>query len=201
MKTIRLIAATFVFAALFAVSAFAQTPATAKIGLINTLAFDDSKEGITKYVNAMNSLENEFKPDNTALQTLGTKIQNLQKEIQELQKKLQDPNNKVPIPESTVNAKLEEYDKLVREFKFKEEDAKARIQRREQTLMGPIRQDIGKAMQEFAKQKGYTIILDVAKLDNAGLILAIGDEKADITKEFIQFYNTRPAGAATATTK
>lgn len=197
MKTFRLFVAASVFAALFAISAFAQVQPAGKIGLINTLAFDDAKEGITKYVNAMNSLETEFKPDNTTLQTLGTRIQNLQKEIQDLQKKLQDPNNKVPIPEATVNAKAEEYDKLVREYKFKEEDAKARFQRREQAVLGPVQQDIGKALQEFAKQKGYTIILDVAKLGNAGLILAIGDDKADVTKEFIQFYNTRPAGTAT----
>lgn len=195
MKTFRLFTAASIFAALFAVSAFAQAQSAAKIGLINTMAFDDAKEGITKYVNAMNSLENEFKPDNTALTTMGTRIQTLQKDIQALQKQVQD--GKVPVDEKTVNAKVEEYDKLVREYKFKEEDAKARFGRREQAIMGPIQLDIGKAMQEFAKQKGYTIILDVAKLGNAGLILAIGDEKADITKEFIQFYNTRPAGTAT----
>jgi Skp family chaperone for outer membrane proteins len=196
MKTFRLFAVASVFAALFAVSAFAQTQV--KIGLINTLAFDDAKEGITKYVTAMNNLETEFKPDNTTLQTLGTRIQNLQKEIEVFQKQIQE--GKVPVDQKTVNAKVEEYDKLVREFKFKEEDAKARFQRREQALMGPLQQDIGKAMQEFAKQKGYTIILDVAKLGNAGLILAIGDDKADITKEFIVFYNARPAATAAATT-
>jgi Skp family chaperone for outer membrane proteins len=198
MKTFRLFAAASVFAALFAVSAFAQVQPAAKIGLINTLAFDNAKEGITKYVTAMNSLETEFKPDNTTLQTLGTRIQTLQKEIEVFQKQIQE--GKVPVDQKTVNTKVEEYDKLVREYKFKEEDAKARFQRREQALMGPIQQDIGKAMQEFAKQKGYTIILDVAKLGNAGLILAIGDDKADITKEFIQFYNTRPAATAAATT-
>lgn len=196
MKTFRLFVAASVFAALFAISAFAQTPG--KIGLVNTLAFDDAKEGITKYVSAMNTLENEFKPDNTALQTLGTRIQTLQKEIETFQKQIQD--GKVPVDQKTVNAKVEEYDKLVREYKFKEEDAKARFGRREQALLGPVQQDIGKALQEFAKQKGYTIILDVAKLGNAGLILAIGDDKADVTKEFIVFYNARPAATAAATT-
>ena len=199
MKTFRLFVAASVFAALFAISAFAQTQPAAKIGLINTMAFDDAKEGITKYVTAMNTLETQFKPDNTALQTLATRIQTLQKEIETFQKQIQD--GKVPVDQKTVNAKVEEYDKLVREYKFKEEDAKVRLQRAEQTTLGPLQQDIGKAIQEFAKQKGYTIILDVAKLGNAGLILAIGDEKADITKEFITFYNARPATASTTATK
>lgn len=197
MKTLRLIGVSFVFAAIFAVSAFAQTAATSKIGLINTAAFD-SKEGITKYINAMNALENEFKPDNTALQTMATKLKTLQTEIQIFQKQVQD--GKVPVDEKTVNAKLEEFDKLSREYKFKEDDAKARFTRREPVVMNPIRQDIGKAIQDFATQKGYMIILDAAKLDSAGLILAL-DTKSDITKEFIIFYNARPATAATTATK
>lgn len=187
----------FVFALVFAASAFAQTTASSKIGLINTLAFD-SKEGITKYINGMTALEKEFQPDNTALVTIGNRLKTLQTEIQTLQKQVQD--GKVPVDEKTVNTKLEEYDKLTREYKFKEDDAKARFTRREQVVMGPIRQDIGKAIQEFANQKGYMLILDAAKLENAGLILAL-DIKSDITKEFITFYNTRPAAAATTATK
>ena len=49
MKTVRLIAVSVFFAAIFAVSALAQTTAASgKIGLINTEAFYDSKAGITK---------------------------------------------------------------------------------------------------------------------------------------------------------
>lgn len=198
MKTLRLIAVSFAFAVVFAISAFAQTTApTGKIALIDTRYFD-SKEGITKYVNAMNALDTEFKPDNTALQTLAGKIKTLQTEIQTFQKQVQD--GKVPVDEKTVNAKLEEYDKLTREYKFKEEDAKVRYQRREQAVMGPIRQDIGKALDDFAKKNGYSLILDGAKLDSAGLILAF-DTNSDVTKEFITFYNARPATAATTATK
>ncbi len=61
--------------------------------------------------------------------------------------------------------------------------------------MGPVRQDIGNALQEFAKKNGYMMILDASKLDGAGLLLAF-DEKYDITKDFITFYNARPATTA-----
>ncbi|MEO6588104.1 MAG: OmpH family outer membrane protein, partial [Pyrinomonadaceae bacterium] len=159
MKTLRFMTVGFVFAVVFAVSAFAQTTTSSKIGLINTLAFD-SKEGITKYINAMNALEKEFQLDNTSLQTLGTKIKTLQTEIQTLQKQVQD--GKVPVDEKTVNAKLEEYEKLTREYKFKEDDAKVRFTRREQVVMSPVRQDIGKAIQDFATKNGYLLILDAA---------------------------------------
>ena len=63
--------------------------------------------------------------------------------------------------------------------------------------MGPLHQDIGKAMQDYANQKGFDLILDAAKLDNAGLILAFNPAKVDVTKDFITFYNARPATTAT----
>lgn len=57
MKRVSLIAVSFVFAAIAAVSASGQVPAAtqapAKIVVINTAAFD-AKDGITKYSNAMN---------------------------------------------------------------------------------------------------------------------------------------------------
>lgn len=197
MKTFRSIAAIFVFAAIFAVSAFAQTApttATGKLGVVNTQAFDTDKGGITKYVNAMNSLEKELQPDITALQAMATKLQTLQAEITKLQDQART-NPTVPINPQTVNPKLEEYDKLGREFKFKQEDYKAKAERREAAVMGPVRLDIGNALQEFAKKNGYMMILDASKLDGAGLLLAF-DEKYDITKDFIAFYNARPGTTA-----
>lgn len=198
MKTFRSIAAVFVFAAIFAVSAFAQTatPATTagRVAIVNTQAFDADKGGITKYNAAMNSLETEFKQTQADLQTMATRLQTLQTDIKKLQDQAATPSA-VPIKPEVANAKLEEYDKLSREFKFKQEDAKARFERRQEVVMGPVRLDIGNALQEFAKKNGYMMILDAAKLDGAGLLLAF-DEKYDATKDFIAFYNARPAATA-----
>ena len=196
MRTFRLIAVSVFLAAIFAVSALAQTTAAGKIGLINTQSFDDAKTGITKYVTALNSLETEFKPVFTELQTLATKIQALEKEIAGYRELVQK-QQKIPISDADLNKKLEEYDKLGREYKFKEESAKASYQRREAVIMGPIRQDIGNAIMEFTKKNGFVLIIDVSR-DNTGMILGL-DETADVTKQFITFYNARPATTATVT--
>lgn len=201
MKTFRSIAAVFVFAAIFAVSAFAQGPTTTagKIAVVNTQAFDTDKGGIAKYVTAMNALETELGPDIKSLQTMGTKLQSLQTELENLQRQAADPNPKVPINktaiETTARAKYDEFQLLQTDFKRKQEDYKAKAERRELAVMGPIRQDIGNALQEFAKKNGYMMILDAAKLDSAGLLLAF-DDKYDATKDFIVFYNARPAATA-----
>lgn len=201
MKTFRLFAA-FAFAAIFAVSAFAQAPAagTFRIAVINTAAFDSDKEGIKRYVTAMNTLETQMKAEATVLQTMGNRLQALKTEIEGLQRQIDDPKRPAAVDatklRATAQTKFDEYQKMGLEFEYKQKDYKASLERREQTLMAPVRVDIGNAIQEFTKQKGYAMVLDAAKLDGAGLLLGF-DEKYDITREFIAFYNARPAGTAT----
>jgi Skp family chaperone for outer membrane proteins len=200
MKTFRLIAASLFFAAIFAVSTFAQaqTPVgNGKVGLINTLAFDMDKGGINKYVTAMNSLEAEFKKDGDDLTALAKRIEALKAEMDGIEKQASNPAANKAQLQISYDTKAEEYGKLGREFKFKQDDAKVRFERRRQIVMGPVMSDIYKAMGEYAKAKGYLIILDGAKLEEAGVLLAIGDDKIDVTKDFITFYNARPATTAT----
>jgi Skp family chaperone for outer membrane proteins len=200
MKRFSFIAASFIFAAITAVSAFgqaAQPAAPFRMAVIDTGAFD-TKEGITRYSTAMNALEAEFKPLETEIQGLVTKYNTLGAEIKKLQD--QAAAGTVPIDQKTAAAKVEEYQTLELTIKRKQEDAKARAARREPAVMGPIRQEIGKALQDYATQKGYAMILDAAKLDGAGLILAFDAAKVDVTKDFIAFFNARPATTATTTT-
>lgn len=206
MKTFRSIAAAFVFAAIFTVSAFAQTqPAVPmKIGVVNTQAFDADKGGITKYNNAMNTLEAQLKPEFTVLQTMNSRLEGLKKELEALQNQLNDPKLPAAIDKTKLQTdgqrKLEEYQKLGLEFEYKQKDYKASVERREATIMAPVRLDIGNALQEFAKKNGFAMILDASKLDGAGLLLAF-DEKFDVTKEFITFYNGRTPTTAAAAVK
>ena len=194
MRTIRLTAVSLIFAALFAVSALAQTSPAPKIGLIDIYAFGADKGGITKYINVMTTLEKEFQPTRTELQTMVTKMQTMEKEAQSLNEQAQKPNS--PVSAATVRAKVEELENMKREAKFKQDSANAKYQARYDTVVGPVWADIRKAMQEFAKQKGYSVIFDGAKLEESGILLGF-DDKVNITTEFIQFYNTRPAGTAT----
>lgn len=206
MRTVRLTAISFVFAALFAVSAFAQgatTPATpAKVMFINTLAFED-KDGIKRYATTMTALENEFKPLMTELNTGRTRYATLQGEVKGLQDKLSAPaNSAVPIKREDLEkqfiTKSDELTALETDMKRKAEDGNKRLERRRAEMLGPIMEDIGRAMQEFAKKNGYDVILDAAKLEQSGVLLAF-DAKADVTKEFITFYNARPASTAAVT--
>jgi Skp family chaperone for outer membrane proteins len=196
MKRFNLIAAAFVFAFVFAASAFGQgaQPAAApfKMAVINSSAFDD-KDGITRYVAAMNSLETEFAPAQKEINDMATRYQALGAEIE----KLRQPAAGVPINQTTLQTKIDEFQSMELQIKRKQEDAKSKYERRYQTVMNPIMQEIGKALQDYAKQKGFALILDTAKLADQGLILAYDEARVDQTKDFITFFNSRPATTAT----
>jgi len=196
MKRFNLIAAGFVFALAFAASAFGQAaqPASApfRMAVINTSAFDD-KDGIARYTAAMNSLETEFAPAQKEIQDLMTRYQTLGTEIE----KLRNPAAGVPINPQTLQTKVDEFQGLETTIKRKQEDGKAKFEKRQAAVLGPILQEIGKALQDFGKQKGYSMILDASKMDGAGLILAFDETKVDVTKDFITFFNSRPATTAT----
>lgn len=172
-----------------------QAAGSGKIGLVNTAAFLDDKPGagITKFKNAVTSVEKEFEPVNNELKTMGTKYQSLGDEIQ----KLRGANPSVPV--SGLEAKVTEFQDLETNIKRKQEDAKAKYERRYAQVVGPIYTDIIKAMNDFAKAKGYAVLLDGGRLEDAQILLGF-DDKYDVTTEFITFYNSRPGAASTATT-
>jgi Skp family chaperone for outer membrane proteins len=195
MKRISTLTLSFLFAAVFAVSAFGQAaaqPATmTKIGWIETQAFGDDKAGVTRYMNAIKALDAEMKPMVSELQTIQTRLQSISTEIANMTK-----NTAVPVNQQTIQAKQEEGQALQRTGEFKKKEYDAALETKSAKVLGPVSADISRAIQEFAKQKGYAVVLDISALANANAILSL-DPSANITKEFIAYYNTRPATTAT----
>jgi Skp family chaperone for outer membrane proteins len=195
MRKFNIAAVGLLFAAVFAVSAFAQAQSSAagRIGLVDTGAFMEDKPGagIPKLKAAVNTLNAEFKSVNDELTTLGTQYQQKVDEYNKLKNST--------VPAGDLDSKASAIQDLETTIKRKQEDAKAKYERRQDAVVGPVYADIGKAMNDYAKSKGFAIILDGAKLEQAGVLLGF-DDKYDITKDFITFYNARPATASTAAT-
>lgn len=210
MRIFRLIAASATLAAITALSAFAQgtarpntTPARpttapaaaaapanvpdSKIAFINTEAFGDEKVGITRYINAVKSLEKEFLPRQTELNTMSTRLKTLADDITKL-------TNASVVSQESIRAKQDEAEALQRDMKRKKEDADAAFQKRYETVVGPISQDIGNSLTSFANTRGITMILDISKLAPAVLTV---NPAMDVTQAFIAEYNsTHPATAS-----
>lgn len=198
MRKFSFVAASLIFAAIFAVSAIAQTaaaqPGPSRIAMIDSGAFGLEKEGITRYVNAVKQLVTELKPLETELVGMQQKMQGIADQIANLQKVPANVQNQKDILE-----KQDEGQRLQREFEFKKKEFDARQEKRGSELLAPIQSDIGKAIQDYAVQKGFTVVLDIDKLGREGALLAM-DPKAEITREFITFFNARPPTTATTGT-
>lgn len=167
----------------------AQSADLGKIAAIDTDLFLAEKTGITKYLTASKGLETEFAPLQSELQTMAAKLATLKREIEVLRNQI--ASGTVPVNDKAAQAKADEAEVLSRSIKFKQEDAQARFNNRREKVLGPVMMDIGKALTEFAKTKGYALIFDMAK-DREGILVAIGNPKADVTAEFIAYYNARP---------
>lgn len=161
-----------------------------KMAFIDTGAFGDEKGGITRYVNAVKKVEREFDPRQKELVNLQNRIKAIADEISKLS------GNSVVDP-VTIRTKQEEGEKLQRDLKYKKEQADADFSKRYQEEVAPISTDIGKALDQFATQRGITMILDISKL--APAILTV-NPAMDVTAAFIADFNTKnPATASAAT--
>ncbi|HMT06573.1 MAG TPA: OmpH family outer membrane protein [Pyrinomonadaceae bacterium] len=188
MKVVSSIFSVFVLSLVFAAAASAQTQA--KYGFINTVLFSDDKGGITKLVNANKQVDALFAARVKELQDGQTRLQTIARDLENMQKLPQNQFN----PTAYSN-KQEEGERLQRDLKYKDDDLKRDYPKKRDEIVGPISIDIGKALDEYATKNGFTAVFDVAKLVDSGSLLTLAPA-ADITKDFITFYNARPTPAA-----
>ena len=202
MKTDRLIAAFAFVVALCALPVMAQTrpaagaPATpaqanvavpeSKIALIYSDAFLDSKAGIARFNTLVGTLNREFQPRQAELQTLQQKIQALTDDITKTAA-VADPK--------TIQSKQEQLDQLKKDFQRKGEDAQAAYDRRRKEIFTPLQDDIGKALEVYAKGHNINVIIDGSQVP-----LVYAADALDITRAFINDFNSKNPATAAVTT-
>jgi Skp family chaperone for outer membrane proteins len=160
----------------------AQTPAVpTKIAVVDTDAFSDTKTGIKRLLNVFTQVNNELAgirqqiaAKNARLQELGTKA----------------------TAGTLTQAEADEAENLKRDIQRLQEDGQRMADKLGRERTGPILNDIGNAIQTYAKQRGFDIVIDVSKFQGAIVVLNQG---VDITNGFILDYNTKNPGTGTVT--
>ena len=206
MKIVRLIAAVALLTTVAIISVSAQQqpkpgPTTApaasapqanvavpdsKLAMIYSDAFLDPKTGIARFNSLLTTLNREFQPRQTELQSLQQKINTLSKEI--------DDTQNVAAPDS-IRQKRDQLAQMNTDFKRKGEDAEAAYTKRRQEIFTPLQQDIGKALEAFAKARGITVIVDGSQVP-----VVYAADNIDITRAFISEFNSKnPATASVPT--
>lgn len=201
MKIDRLIAAIAFVLALAVAPMMAQTrpaapaaggqPGTvpeSKIALVYTDMFLDAKTGIAKFTNLVNTLNREFQPRQTELVTLQERIKQLTNEVNQAQS---GPAAAV-IDQKSIQAKIDQVEQLKKDATRKAEDGQAAFDRRRKELFAPMQEEIAKALEAFAKQRGISVLIDGSQVP-----LVYAAESIDITRAFINDFNGKnPATAA-----
>lgn len=163
-----------------------------KMAVIYTDSFLDQKTGIAKFNSVITKLNNEFVGLKNEIQGMQTRAQTLEDEIS----KLQNAPAGTPIDQRSLQAKIDQLEQLKKDIQRKGEDAQAAYNRRRQELFGPLQDEIGKALEAFAKARGINVIIDAAQVP-----LLYAADSIDITRAFITDFNSKnPVTAATTTT-
>ena len=162
---------------------------TSKMAVIYTDAFLDPKTGILKFNSLLTKLNAEFQAPKDELTKMQQRGQALQEEITKLQ---QAPPG-TPIDQRTVAAKADQLEQLKKDIQRKGEDAQASYNRRRQEIFAPLQDEIGKALEAFAKARGINAIIDGTQVP-----LLYAADSIDITRPFITEFNSKnPATAVT----
>jgi Skp family chaperone for outer membrane proteins len=180
-------------------AASAQTPGTttsappqtaavprSKIAVIYSGAFQDGKEGITRFAATITKLNAEFQPVQNELNQTAQRLNALQEEIKKMQ------GGATPATPQQLQVKIDQFDEQKKAYERKGEDARLNYQRRRGELLMPLQEDVGKALDVFGKANGITLIIDGTQVP-----LVYAADTIDITKAFIADYNRKnPATAA-----
>jgi outer membrane protein len=111
----------------------------------------------------------------------------------ELAKLQQAPSN-TPIDRNAMQLKSDQIDQLKKDIARKGEDAQTSYNKRRQELFSPLQEEIGRALEAFAKARGITVIIDASQVP-----LLYAADNIDITRAFITDFNSKNPVAAAPT--
>jgi outer membrane protein len=163
---------------------------TSKMAVIYSDMFLDAKTGIAKFSVVVNKLNGEFQKVKDEINQMQSRASALEAEIG----KLQNAPEGTPIDQRSLQAKIDQLDQLKKDIQRKGEDAQAAYNKRRQELFSPLQDEIGRALEAFAKARGINVIIDAAQVP-----LLYAADSIDITRAFITDFNSKNPATAAAT--
>jgi outer membrane protein len=140
----------------------------------------------------------ESKQIDSDLKSLQTQLKNqIDTKYQEFQKKLADYQANLNTMIDAVRANTErELQQMQQNIEKLQQDAQTTVQTKQNQLMDPVFKKVGKAIEDVAKENGYTFILSqqIGGLD----VVLYGDEKVDISDLVLKKLGVTPKPAAPA---
>lgn len=139
----------------------------------------------------------EFKQIESELKTHGDQLQN------QLQAKYKDYETKLKAYQSGAAAMVDavrkdkenELTQLQDNIQKFQQDAQTSISNKQEQLMAPVFTKVGKAIEEVAKEQGYSFIIN-PQIIGGGDVLLYNDEKYDISAAVLKKMGVTPQASA-----
>ena len=143
----------------------------------------------------------EAKQIDTELQTLQTQLKKqYDTKVQEYQKKLQEYQQYgATVPDAVKQNSERELQQLGQNIQKLEQDSQTDLQKKQVSLMEPVYVKVGKAIEDVAKENGFSLILNqqISGLD----VILFGDEKLDVSDLVLKKMGVTPPPTAVNTPK
>ena len=160
-----------------------STPASARIGIINIQnAIVMTNEGRRDF----EALQKKFEPTQSTLNNLNQEIDNLKKQLQTQGDKLNEQSRADMVKSIETKQKT---------LQRQAEDAQADFQGQQNEIATRIGGKLLEVLDKYAKQNGYSMILDVSSQQSPVLWAA---QTTDVTQEIVNNYNAQSSVAAPA---
>lgn len=148
---------------------------------------------------SVKTIISKSKAGHKAQKALEEKMSELQSRLQKDQQKLESMRAEIEKKGSVWNAdvraeKEREYQKQMRDFQLKSEDAQYELKQLEGKVMSPILKDLHEVIGAVGKKHGYTLILENSSkgmLSRSGLMYAA--ESLDISETVLKALDERTA--------
>ena len=161
----------------------AAASATSRIGIINIQnAIVMTNEGRRDF----EALQKKFEPTQSTLNNLNQEIDNLKKQLQTQGDKLNEQSRADMV--KNIETKQKSLQRQV-------EDAQADFQGQQNEIANRIGGKLLEVLDKFAKQNGYSVILDVSGQQSPVLWAA---QTTDVTQEIVNSYNAQSSVPAPA---
>jgi Skp family chaperone for outer membrane proteins len=157
------------------------------MAVIYSEQFQDPKAGIARFTVTLTKLNGEFQKIQDDLNQTAQRLTALQNEVTQLQQS----GGATP---AQIQAKIDTLDQQKRDYQRKGEDAKAQYQKRYKDLFTPLQDDISKALDAYARDRGITLIIDGSQVP-----VLYAAESMNLTSAFISEYNQKNPATAQAT--
>lgn len=157
-----------------------------RVALIDTRAFTDPGNGITRLVNALSLVDREFEQRHARMLELHNLLLTQPEGSGFVGPIPTDPRPMTPERRKKLK---EEAEKMRRSFEWERKELQRAYDKRLEEVRIPIYEDILRSLEAFAKARGITLLVDVNSLSCPISCQIESAADINITREFIAEYN------------